>query len=98
MTLQDALTEQTAELRQVHEKIAAANAKYESMESSTPVRVSEVQALLDDDTVLLEYDLGPAFSGVGVITNRQIRMYRLPGPRRDRQNIGRNSYRPFENR
>ena len=78
VTLQDALTEQTAELRQVHEKIAATNAKYASMESSTPLRVSDVQALLDDDTVLLEYDLGPSFSGVGVITNRQIRMYRLP--------------------
>ncbi|MGA7872451.1 MAG: CHAT domain-containing protein [Candidatus Binatus sp.] len=78
VTLQDALTEQTAELRQVHEKIAATNAKYASMESSTPVRVSDVQALLDDDTVLLEYDLGPSFSGVGVITNRQIRLYRLP--------------------
>ncbi len=78
VTLQDALTDETVELRQVHEKIAAANAKYASMESSTPVRVSDVQALLDDDTVLLEYDLGPSFSGVGVITNRKIWMYRLP--------------------
>ncbi len=78
VTLQDALTKQTEELRQVHEKIAATNAKYVSMESPTPVRVSDVQALLDDDTVLLEYDLGPSFSGVGVITNRQIRVYRLP--------------------
>lgn len=78
VTLQDALTEQTAELRQVHEKIAATNAKYATIESPTPVRVSDVQALLDDDTVLLEYDLGPSFSGVGVITNRKIWMYRLP--------------------
>ncbi len=78
VSLQEALTEQTAELRQVHDKMAATNLKYESIASPTVVRVPDVQALLNDDTVLLEYDLGPVFSGVGVVTNREIRVYRLP--------------------
>jgi CHAT domain-containing protein/Tfp pilus assembly protein PilF len=78
VSLQQALTEQTAELRQVHDKMAAMNPKYESIASPTVVRVSDVQGLLNDDTVLLEYDLGPEFSGVGVVTNRDARVYRLP--------------------
>ncbi len=78
VTLQEALTEQTAALRQVHDKMAATNAKYASIASPTLVRVPDVQALLNHDTVLLEYDLGPEFSGVGVVTNRDARVYRLP--------------------
>jgi CHAT domain-containing protein len=77
VTLQDALAEQTSELRQLHEEIAATNAKYESISSPSPVRISDVQALLDNESVLLEYYLGPSFSGVWLITSRQIRFYRL---------------------
>ncbi len=76
-SLQEALTEQTAELQQVHDKMAAMNARYESIASPITIRVADVQELLDDDTVLLEYDLGPEFSGVGVVTNREVHVYRL---------------------
>ena len=79
ISLQEALTEQTAKLRQVHDKMAVRNAKYESIASPTTTRVAEVQRLLDDDTVLLEYDLGPEFSGVGVLTSAEVHIYRLPG-------------------
>jgi hypothetical protein len=78
ISLEQALTQQTAELSQVHDKMAALNAKYKSIASPTVVRVPDVQALLNDGTVLLEYDLGPEFSGVGIVTNRDIRVYRLP--------------------
>ena len=78
ISLQQALTKQTAELRQVHDRMAGMNAKYESIASPTVARLADVQRLLDDGTVLLEYDLGPDFSGVAVITNRDIRVYRLP--------------------
>lgn len=78
ISLQQALTEQMADLSQVHDKIAATNAKYESIASPTVARLTDVQRLLDDRTVLLEYDLGPDVSGVGVVTNRNLRVYRLP--------------------
>ena len=35
--------------------------------------------MLGSDTVLLEYDLGPDFSGVGVLTSTEVHIYRLPG-------------------
>jgi CHAT domain-containing protein len=40
--------------------------------------LADVQRLLDDGTVLLEYALGPKLSGVGVVTNRDARVYPLP--------------------
>lgn len=78
ISLQQALTEQTSGLRQVHDRIAATNPKYEIFASPTVARLTDVQRLLDDDTVLLEYDLGPELSEVGVVTNRDARVYRLP--------------------
>src|SRR6266852_1111565 len=41
-------------------------------------RTRALRDLLNDDTVLLEYDLGPAISGVGFITRTDKRIYRLP--------------------
>ncbi len=77
-SLQQALIDQEAALREVHEKIAAANPKYESLSSPKIAEIADIQAILGDDAVLLEYDLGPEFSGVGVVTNRAIHVYRLP--------------------
>ena len=65
ISLEQALDAQSAELGKVHQKMAAANAKYQSIASPTKIRIADVQRLLDKDTVLLEYDLGPEFSGVG---------------------------------
>ncbi len=77
-SLEQALTTQVTELRHLHDKIAATNAKYEIMAPPGLVRLADVQKLLNDDTVLLEYDLGPAISGVGFITRTDKRIYRLP--------------------
>ena len=76
--MQQALSSQEAELREVHEEIAATNPKYESLSSPRIAGIADIQAILGDDAVLLEYDLGPEFSGVGVVTNREIHVYRLP--------------------
>jgi len=77
-SLQQALKNQEAALREVHEEIAAANPKYDSLSSPKVARITDIQALLGNDAVLLEYDLGPDFSGVGVLTDRAIQVYRLP--------------------
>jgi CHAT domain-containing protein len=78
ITLEQALTAQTTELHQLHDKIAVTNAKYESIATPKTTRLADVQSLLDDDTVLLEYDLGPTISGVGVITKHDQQIYQLP--------------------
>ena len=76
--LQQGLEVQEAALKGVHEEIASANSKYVSLAPRTAT-IAEVQALLGSDTVLLEYDLGPDFSGVGVLTSTEVHIYRLPG-------------------
>ena len=76
--LQQGLEVQEAALKGVHEEIASANSRYVSLAPQTAT-IAEVQALLGSDTVLLEYDLGPDFSGVGVLTSTEVQVYRLPG-------------------
>jgi CHAT domain-containing protein len=76
--LQQGLAVQEAALQGVHAEIAAVNSKYASLAPQTAT-IAEVQTLLDSDTVLLEYDLGPEFSGVGVLTSTEAHIYRLPG-------------------
>jgi CHAT domain-containing protein/tetratricopeptide (TPR) repeat protein len=78
ISLQQALTEQMADLRHVHDKIAATNAKYRSVTSPMVARLTDVERVLDDRTVLLEYDLGPEVPVVFVVTNRDASVYRLP--------------------
>jgi CHAT domain-containing protein len=78
VSLEQALTAQRTELLRLHDKMAAANARYESIATPKSIRLVDVQSLLNDDMVLLDYDLGPESSGVGVITSRDIRVYRLP--------------------
>ena len=77
-SLQEAMDEQAAALGRLHAKMAALNSKYESIASPQMSNLADVQALLGSDSVLLEYDLGPEFSGVAVVTNHEIRVYRLP--------------------
>jgi CHAT domain-containing protein len=78
VSLEQALSQQTGELARLHDKIVATNAKYQSIEASSLVKLPEVQGLLSDDAVLLDYDLGPDISGVGVITKSQVNVYQLP--------------------
>ncbi len=77
------------ELREIDEKfeelqdeIRASNPRYAELEYPEPYTLSQVQGMLDEDTILLEYHLGREKSAVWVITKDESEVYSdLPASR-----------------
>jgi CHAT domain-containing protein/TPR repeat protein len=65
------------ELEVVESRIRKASPDYTAIVKPHPLNSSEIQSLLDSDTVLLEYSLGDQGSYLWAITAEQIRSYRL---------------------
>jgi CHAT domain-containing protein/Tfp pilus assembly protein PilF len=76
--LQDALVDEQAALKAVQDKVVAANFRYAAVVSPQVVAIGDIQRLLGNDAVLLEYDLGPELSALEVLTDREMRVFRLP--------------------
>ncbi|BFM38659.1 CHAT domain-containing tetratricopeptide repeat protein [Synechocystis sp. LKSZ1] len=64
--------------RQVLASIRLASPRYGELTQPKTLSLKEIQALLEPDTALLEYALGPQRSYLWVITNRSLQSYELP--------------------
>ncbi len=62
----------------INVRIGQENPRYSELTNSRPLRAAQIQKLLDDDTVLLEYKLGKRRSFVWVVTNDSIEVFGLP--------------------
>ncbi len=70
----------TAELDQVQARIRTTSPEYESLTRPAPLSLNEVQSqVLDGDTVLLEYALGPKRSFLWAVTPSSLDIFELPG-------------------
>ncbi|HEY5444337.1 MAG TPA: CHAT domain-containing protein, partial [Pyrinomonadaceae bacterium] len=67
-----------SELGQVRAQIAARNSRYESLTAPQPLGIKEIQQVLDDKTILLEYELGKKRSYLWAITPDKLLSYELP--------------------
>jgi len=67
-----------SELGQVRAQIAARNSRYESLTAPQPLSIKEIQQVLDDNTVLLEYELGKKRSYLWAVTPDRVLSYQLP--------------------
>ena len=59
-------------------RIRTKNPRYAALTEPQPVSLKDVQGLLDDDTLLLEYSLGPERSFLWVVSSRSIKSFVLP--------------------
>jgi CHAT domain-containing protein/Tfp pilus assembly protein PilF len=66
------------ELEDVRAQIRDQNPRYAALIDPPTLSVGNVQELLDDDTVLLQYALGEKHSYLWAVTNAQINTYELP--------------------
>ena len=64
-------------MRDLEARIDAADRRHATFLSPRPLGVQAIQALLDDDTSLLEYALGDAHSYLWVVSRREIRAFTL---------------------
>lgn len=75
-------------LRELDTRIEIADPRRAGFSPSQPLGVEAIQALLDDETVVLEYALGERRSVVWAVTARDVRMVSLP-PRAEIESLAR---------
>lgn len=75
------LTEQEQDLQALRVKMAVANPKYASLRSPQIASIQQVQAILDEKTILLEYALGEERSFLWGITKHSVQVHELPEER-----------------
>lgn len=75
------LSELEDRYRDVEEEIELHNPAYTSLTHPQTLTAAQVQALLDDDTLLLEYSLGPGAGYVWAVTRTRLTIHRLPARR-----------------
>ena len=66
------------ELDKLNLQIRRENPRYANLTNSTPLSAKEIQNLLDDETVLLEYKLGGKRSFLWLVTHDSINVFELP--------------------
>lgn len=69
----------TTEYDDLQAKIRAASPSYAELKRQQPLKASEIQQLLDADTVLLEYALAEGRSYLWAVTQTEVKSYPLPG-------------------
>lgn len=74
-------------LDQTRAEIRRRSPRYASLSQPQPLRLKQLQELLDRDTVLLEYALGEERSYLWLITPTQVRPFTLPGRARIEQAV-----------
>jgi CHAT domain-containing protein len=65
--------------RDLEERIRAESPGYASLLEQAPLGLAEVQQLLDDNTILLQYFVGTETSYVWIVTHAHVTARRLPG-------------------
>ncbi|MBW4618528.1 MAG: tetratricopeptide repeat protein [Cyanosarcina radialis HA8281-LM2] len=77
-----ALEKEDAQLQdryqQLQTQIRTSSPRYAALKYPQPLTLTQIQQLLDDNTVLLEYSLGEERSYLWVVTNTSIKSYELP--------------------
>lgn len=68
----------TSELETVQVKIRRSNPRYADLTQGMTITAKEIQNLLDDETVLLEYKLGTARSFLWLVAKDSIKIFMLP--------------------
>jgi CHAT domain-containing protein/tetratricopeptide (TPR) repeat protein len=69
-----------AKFDEIENQIRVASPSYKALTSGQPLTLAEVQQkVLDDQTVLLEYSLGPDASYLWAVSSKEVRLYELPG-------------------
>lgn len=87
----DEINSLTAELENLQVKIRRENPRYASLTSGGSPSAKEIQKLLDDETVLLEYKLGDAKSFLWLVTAGAVKIYALP-PREEIEKTAKDFY------
>jgi len=67
-----------AERDQTEAQIRDKNPRYAALTQPRPLNLKEIQLLLDDDTLLLEYGLGSERSYLWAVTRTELKSYELP--------------------
>jgi CHAT domain-containing protein len=82
--LESALEKLQTEFDDIENQIRTASPRYASLTAGKPLSLAEVQGnVLDDQTVLLEYNLGVEASYLWAVTKTGVALYKLPA----RQNL-----------
>ena len=81
-----------AQLEELEAEIRGRHARYGALSQPRTLSASEIQGLLDPDTVLLEYALGEERSYLWAVTSTSIRSFELPA-RREIEAAAREAYR-----
>lgn len=68
-----------SEYKIVGDKIRATSPKYAALTQPKPLSLKEVQQLLDEDTILLEYSLGDKTSYLWLVSKTLLKSFELPG-------------------
>ncbi|MEW6212440.1 MAG: tetratricopeptide repeat protein, partial [Acidobacteriota bacterium] len=76
--LEEELTRLMAELSEVREQIRIKSPRYASLTQPAALGLSDIQRLLDRDTLLLEYSLGKESSYLWAVTDSSIASFTLP--------------------
>jgi len=80
------------DLEQVQNRIREASPQYEALTSPATLKLKEIQSrVLDQDTVLLEYELGAQKSFLWVVTSSSVSSFEL-GPRAQIESAARHVY------
>lgn len=77
--------------REVEAQIRATGPRYAGLTQPQPLSAAEIQQLVDEDSVLLEFSLGEERSWLWVVTPKSIKSFRLP-PRAEIESVGRKVY------
>src|SRR5262249_8988865 len=73
------IEELTGQYQQVEAQIRASNPRYAALNQPQPLTLAEIQRqVLDPDTLLLEYALGPERSYLWAVAQNSINSYELP--------------------
>lgn len=68
----------TNDYQEIQARIRAVSPHYSALTRPEPLTAADIQQLLDDDTLLLEYALGKERSYVWAVTPSKIVSYQLP--------------------
>ena len=79
------------ELENLQIKIRRENPRYADLTQGTTVSAKEIQALLTDETVLLEYKLGETRSFLWLVTKNSVKIFMLPA-RKEIESVAKDFY------
>lgn len=87
ISMERELQSRTRLLDQTRAEIRRRSPRYAALSQPQPLRLKELQQLLDRDTVLLEYAIGEERSYLWLITPTQVQPFTLPGRARIEQAV-----------